>query len=148
MSDENRDRLLYHFTTAQNLARILDSATITVSGKPIAAGWRRRGTPVVWLSDDAEAAHGVDRGLDQERSSDFSGEIPSVRITVAISDAQRWSQWATRHRVSKKTRRRLDAAGGGQSGRWWIVARPIPATEWLRVEDLRTGRTLWSRTVD
>jgi hypothetical protein len=141
--DENRARLLYFFTTAERLPEILESAEISVSSTPIVATWRRRGIRVVWLTDDEEAASGVDRGTEREPSSDFSSAPPSARITVAVSDAQRWSQWAPRHKVSKKARRRLDAAGGGQGGRWWIVARPIPSSEWLRVQDLLTGEMLW-----
>jgi hypothetical protein len=145
VSDENRVRLLYHFTTAEHLAEILSTEQISLSRSPVVARGHRRATPVVWLTDDADADTGVDRGFDHDSRRDVAGEPRTARITVAVSDAQRWSQWAPRHKVSNKTRRQLDAVGGGQSGRWWVVVRAIPASEWLRVEDLHTGQTLWSR---
>lgn len=145
MSDENRARLLYYFTPVVEFARIADEAQISVDSTAIVAGWGRRRIRVVWLTDDPHAEGGVDGGFGPARSSDFRAEQPSARITVAVSDAQRWSMWAQRHRVSRKTRRRLDDAVGGTSGRWWVVARSIPAAEWLRADDVRTGDALWTQ---
>lgn len=65
-----------------------------------------------------------------------------VRITVDVADAQPWRAWAYKRRVPKWWRDALRRAGGGDDRDWYVVMRPIPASEWRTVEDTATGEQL------
>jgi hypothetical protein len=143
MSGPNHLRLLYHYTSVANLQAILDSGELIVSGGPVGRRFAASPLRVVWLTDDADPGHGDDHGLGAGASGDPTLDKRVVRFTVSVSVAQHWPEWAHRRHIHRKTLRELDGAGGGLSERWWVVPSAIPARDWVRVENLRTGESIW-----
>ncbi|MCU1657856.1 MAG: hypothetical protein JWO57_2512 [Pseudonocardiales bacterium] len=141
MTESNRLRLLYHFTAPVNVSEILDSGQLRPN--PVRSASRRRARDVVWLTDSADPGRGTDHGLvpSDPQAADLDKRL--IRFTLSVSDAQHWPEWASRHRVRRTTQRELDMAGNGLSTRWWVVSRPVHSTEWVRVENLRTGHLVW-----
>ena len=143
MAGPNHLRLLYHFTSESNLRAIVDSGEIMVSGRSKDHEVPASPVRVVWLTDDADPGSGNDHGLSHPAGADPELDKRAVRFTVAVSDAQHWTEWAHRRRVTRKALRVLDEAGGGLSERWWVVPRAIASSEWTFVENLRTGELIW-----
>jgi hypothetical protein len=145
----NHLRLLYHFTSRTALEAILRADAIAVTSGPEGRRWSGQHTAsslqVVWLTDDWDPGIGRDHGLAVPGPYDPRTDKRAVRITVAVSDAQHWPEWAHRRKVGRKTLREIDDSGGGLSERWWIVTRPVSSKEWVRIEDLRSGEVLWPR---
>ncbi|XFO69040.1 hypothetical protein SPSIL_052680 [Sporomusa silvacetica DSM 10669] len=56
-----------------------------------------------------------------------------VRITVD-TDATPYLEWAKKYNVSAEQIRRLDADGGYQSVKWYVVEKEIPTNEWQCIE--------------
>lgn len=139
MTEGSRQRLLYHYTSLASLLGILDDRQLRPSRL---RRWFRRDLSVVWLTDAENPGRGADHGLGPT-SDDPALDKRAVRFTVALSDAQRWKPWAARHGLSHRLRQRLDHAGGGLSARWYVVPRPVPADEWIRIDDLHTGERIW-----
>ncbi|MDP9117601.1 MAG: hypothetical protein M3O28_10195 [Actinomycetota bacterium] len=145
--EPNHLRLLYHYTSEANLTSILKDGVLLVSrgsaGREFAAGPLR----VVWLTDAMAPGSGNDHGLRSPEPRDPAQDKRGVRITVSVSYAQHWAQWARRRRVGRRQMREIDEAGGGLSQSWWIAPHPIPAGDWVRIENLHSGEVVWPRPV-
>jgi hypothetical protein len=139
--------MLYHFTSLVNLDSILDAREIRPSkgpdGKQYAGQHRSSPLSVVWLIDDWDPGVGSDHGLGVPGKDDPRTDKRGVRITVTVSDAQHWPEWAQHRKVHRKELRDLDSAGGGLSERWWIVPRAIGTSDWALVENRFTDEVLW-----
>jgi hypothetical protein len=144
MTGANQDRLLFYFAPASQLPRLTSERLIptdtSIAGGLFGLVGRRGG--LVWLSDSAELLREQARGVAQVRPGVRGPAAELVRVTAAVPDAQYWPRWARRHLVGRRRRRRIDALAGGSSGRWWVAARPVPATAWLRI-DTAAGVQLW-----
>ena len=133
----NHRRLLYYFTPRDGLAEL-------VAGKRLPADeWAptpwldrmlRRRLRVVWLSDLAELTPEQAAGRATVRPGVTGTAQTLARVTVSVPDAQYWPPWADRRGISQRQQQALDRAANGLSGRWWVVPRAIPASEWVAVE--------------
>lgn len=144
----NQDRLLFYFTDAAELPRLLRARALPTD-EPMAGALRglvtRRGRGLVWFSDSADLLPEQARGAAEVRPGVRGHADQLVRITTVVSGAQYWPRWARRHLIGRRRRRRIDAAAAGSSGRWWVAGYPVPAAAWLRI-DTATGKTLWPET--
>lgn len=142
----DRQRLLYHFATLSEVRAIIAGRVVptdaAISLGPIARVTARKPDGLVWLSDSAELLPDQARGAAAVRPGVRAPAGALARITVSVPDAHYWPQWARRHGIGRNRQRMIDRAAGGLSGRLWIVARPIPSAEWLRV-DTMAGARLW-----
>lgn len=141
-----RDRLLFYYTLASKLPALVEDEqlptdpSLTRGLTGFVTGRGRLG--LVWLSDNADLLPEQLRGTAQVRPGVRGRAGEMVRVTVAVSGAQRWPSWARRHRVSRSRVDSIDDAAGGSSGRWWVLPRPIPTSAWVRI-DTATGENLW-----
>jgi hypothetical protein len=130
----NHPRLLYHYTSHSRFWELLADGQLAPESRPSA----RLRAALVWLTDDIDAA-GIPEGT-------VAGRPVEVRLTVVVDDAQRWPVWAARHHVSRRIRRAVDrACGDGE--RWWVVARPVPISEWVAAQAVDSGEPFWTRPV-
>ena len=53
-------------------------------------------------------------------------------------EPHRWCEWVARRGIDPAWIRELARAGGSET--WYVVERPVPATEWLRSFDTISGR--------
>lgn len=143
MTEDNRLRLLYHYTSRLNVANIFAESRLRTSRLPHSRLGIGRSVAVVWLTDAAEPGRGHDHGLSAAEPPGAAGDRRAVRFTVSVDDAQYWPEWALRRGIGRRTRRELDEAGGGLSARWWVVPRAIDAGQWVRVDDLVSGERIW-----
>ena len=52
-------------------------------------------------------------------------------------EPHRWCEWVARRGIDPAWIRELARAGGSET--WYVVERPVPATEWLRSFDTISG---------
>jgi hypothetical protein len=140
---DNRSRLLYYFAALSEMSAVLRRERVVLDDYVPRSRVLRRAPRVVWLTDLADPQLEHDSGAAVLRPGLNAPTDYLARIMVSVSDAQHWPQWASRHGVSKRSVATLDDEAGGLSGRWWVVSRIIPATEWVRVDSLRTGARIW-----
>ena len=140
---DNRRRLLYYFAALSEIPAVLGRSCIVLDDYALRRRAMRRAPRVVWLTDLADPQHEHDSGAAMIRPGLNAPTDYLARVMVSVSDAQHWPQWASRHGVARRTVETLDDEAGGLSGRWWVVSRIIPATEWVRVDSLRTGARIW-----
>ena len=144
---DNRRRLLYYFAPLSEMSAILRHERLDLDDVVLRGRARRRAPLVLWLTDlaDPQLEH---RSGEAVLRPGLNAPIDYLaRVMVSVSDAQHWLQWASRHGINKRTVATLDDEAGGLSGRWWVVSRTIPATEWVRVDSLRTGARIWPEPV-
>jgi hypothetical protein len=142
----DRQRLLYYFTSVSDVPAIIAGRVVPTDAAiklgPIARVTARRADGLVWLTDCADLLPDQARGAAAVRPGLRAVAGGLARVTVSVPDAHYWPQWARRHGIGRDRQRRIDRAAGGLSGRWWIVARPIPTAEWLRIESV-AGARMW-----
>jgi hypothetical protein len=132
----NHSRLLYYFTPQDGLADVVSGERLPpdASVPTTRFGVLRRPSRLVWLSDLAELTPQQAAGRAAVRPGVRSTADTLARVTVSVPDAQYWPRWADRHGISQRRQAAFDRDADGLSGRWWVVARAIPASEWLAVE--------------
>ena len=140
---DNRHRLLYYFAPLSEISAVLREQRLDVDEYVLRSRAMRRAPRVVWLTDLADPQLEHHSGAATLRPGLHAPTDQLARLMVSVSDAQHWPQWASRHGVSKRTVATLDDEAGGLSGRWWVVSRILPATQWVRVDSLRTGARIW-----
>jgi hypothetical protein len=136
---------LYHFTSRFHLPNILqdgmliptDANLFRTGPSPATPNEPVRGQKVVWLLDEPEAGGG-------QQANGLYAAKREVRIEVDVPDAQRWLDWVTTRRHDPEWVRIIVRQGGGKSRakHWWVVARPIPSTEWVVTEVLTPNAPL------
>ena len=133
----NHRRLLYYFTPRTGLTELVASGRLPAD-LPIPASWPvrllRRPRRIVVLSDLAELAPEQADGSATVRPGLTATADTLARITVSVPDAQYWTRWAEWHGLGRRRQDAIDQEAGGLSGRWWVVSRDIPASEWVQVE--------------
>lgn len=132
---------LYHYTCLEHWKRIKAEGRIRTTESNLSMVTPHAGPDVVWLTDDPNP-------MKQEWKMGSAFDKSRVKITVAINDAKKWRRWATSKGINFVWMKALDITGGGNSGRWYIAEREIPATEWLLVEDVVTRKILWNIAVE
>jgi hypothetical protein len=139
----NRRRLLYYFTPLAGLEKLIASERLPADS-PIPRSWParlvRKPVSVVWLSDLGELTPEQAAGEAMVRPGLTATAATLARITVSVPDAQYWSRWAEWHAISRRWQEQLDGDADGLSGRWWVVSRPIPASQWVKVEPRRAAQ--------
>jgi hypothetical protein len=140
--------MLFHYTCREHLERIAFEGMITTTetnvgapmlgefvGAPRGPHFAKDG---VWLT--------TSRSLESADSMGLAGsryDKTRVQITVDVPDreAKHWLTWAKKKRIHPKW---LEAMTSGRDAKsWYVVLRPIPRSEWLLVEDRRSG-VLWA----
>lgn len=144
----NRRRLLYYFAPRAGLAELVASERLPADS-PIPRSWParlvRKPITVVWLSDLGELTPEQAAGAAMVRPGVTGTAATLARITVSVPDAQYWTRWAEWHAISRHWQEELDSDAGGLSGRWWVVSRPIPASQWVKVEPRPAGQSANAR---
>jgi hypothetical protein len=132
----NHSRLLYYYAPAAELPAIVAAGRVPADA-PAPLRWPfrllRRNRGLVWLSDLAELAPAQAAGQSTVRPGVRGSADSLARVTVSVPDAQYWPRWAERYGVSARRQAEIDREAGGLSGRWWVVSRAIPESEWLSV---------------
>ena len=142
MGAPNHTRLLYYFTPRDSLAELTDRQRLPADASapvPLLDRVLRRPLRVVWLSDLAELTPEQAAGRAPVRPGVIGTVDTLSRVTVSVPDAQYWPRWAERRGIGQRQQEQFDRDAEGLSGRWWVVSRPIPSSEWVRVEPA-TGR--------
>ncbi len=124
---------LYHFTSLMHWPLIINDGFLRRTESNIGSGNPRLkpygehvGPDVVWLtdlSDPTPQSCGLVGIRDKTR----------LRITVKISDAKKWPDFAAAHGINKRWYRLLGRGGRPQC--WWVVERIIPQTDWIAVDE-------------
>jgi hypothetical protein len=141
----NQTRLLYHYALRESVSGLLAAAVLPLDEHQLPrrlARLGRRPPRVVWLSDLGELAPEQLRGAATVRPGVVATAERLVRVTLSVRDAQYWDQWARKHAIGRRAQRVIDDAAAGLSGRWWVLTRPVPISDWLQI-DAVTGERLW-----
>lgn len=125
--------LLYHFTDPSHWERIVASGVIR-------AQWPR----------DPDDLPDLVRTVHLSASPDptsLPGNLDTrpIRITADVpdSEAHRWVPWAWGHLPPGAASTLTSTRFGGEPGNWYVVERPLPASEWVEVVDLVARVPLW-----
>jgi hypothetical protein len=139
---DNHWRMLFHFVDADRAEAVLGAREIGFTAPLNASLNRVTRQNLLWLTDtpDADVA-----ALFAGQGAGTAAEAEIVRFTVQVARAQHWTEWARRHRVSGRVRRRLADLTGGISP-WWVVPNPIPAADWISAEGVRSSAVFWPLT--
>lgn len=134
--------ILYHFTCLLHLPKIREDGVITTTESNIGSprpDWpptgEHHGPDVVWLTTEPKrtaASHGLDRS---ETTDDIAtvADKTAVRIKVQVPDDEAfyWPDWARDQGIDDRW---FDLLGRGRRpDLWWVVTRPVPESEWLKV---------------
>jgi hypothetical protein len=92
------------------------------------------GPKVVWFTTDPAPTQPW-ACVERQRRSD--AQKNTIRITVALpeGDAQWWPLWARARGISEIWYEAM-AESGGNPDDWWVVTRPVPSREFVRIEDV------------
>jgi hypothetical protein len=66
-----------------------------------------------------------------------SKPIMALAEPPRTDERHRWCEWVARRGIDPAWIRELARAGGSET--WYVVERPVPATEWLRSFDTISG---------
>lgn len=139
----------FHYTYAgdSHLGSILRSRLLrtTESNVDLRAGHAHAGPGVVWLLDRPMSA-GDNHGLIVGQAS-FSADAKQqieIELRVPLREVHLWTEWARRHGSDPHHVAHLVKAGGGaaQARHWFVIARPVPESEWTTIRWRETGRQL------
>jgi hypothetical protein len=132
---EARTMRLNHFTCIENLPAILSSGHLLVTESNVSRKREHAGPDVVWLttSDDPSLGHGLQGSSADKTRIRFAVGVPKREVA-------RWHDFAREFGMERGAISELAAAGG--SGTWRVIRRPIPASEWLEIIDLRSGEAI------
>lgn len=136
---------LYHLTTPLHLPAILDAGELTLTESNVGAppqlvrampGVRfqrigeRVAPSVLWCTD-------VEDPTDHGMLSSSAGK-GLMRFTIQVPDevAAWWPEWSAARGIDRAWYKVLARAGRPQE--WWVVTRPVPASEWEVVERRET----------
>lgn len=140
--------ILNHYSAGANLDYILGSGVLMTTesniGAPDSPDSRRKGVEpvgdhvgpdVVWLSSLQNPLHS---GIHTSRGG------PSViRVVVDLPDdeVEPWPAWSKTQGIDRRWYRVV--AKDTYPDSWYVVERPVPWREWVRIERVDDGRTLW-----
>ena len=121
--------LLYHYTSIHHLPGILHLGYLKLTESNLRLD-REMFRPVVWLTDSISVSgHGLEGSIADKHE---------IRIALNCKpDYQLWSAWSKDNRIDKAVARALSE--GNNSSSWWISEKPIPCSEFLSIENTRTG---------
>jgi hypothetical protein len=122
---------LYHFTSLDRLMVIKAEGLLRVTESNVGsarADLRPYGPhyapDVVWLTDSIDAqGHGLEIGHRDDKKQ--------VRIEVEVDDAEAWSTFSQRYGMNPVWRAAIEKDNRPES--WFVVARDIPRSEWVKV---------------
>jgi hypothetical protein len=123
--------ILYHFTSAYHLSLITAAGHLKVVESNISRTREHAGPDVVWLTSNPEpTAQPWIAGATLDKSE--------IRITVDVPkrEARKWRTWAASRGIDSTWAKALALPGCGS---WYVVARPVPSTEWVEIANARTG---------
>jgi hypothetical protein len=133
--------ILYHFTSPTHLPFILHAGYLAVTESNVSMSRPHAAADVVWLTNDPTPL--------PERFAWARGTIndkTAVRFKVDVSRraAQPWLSWSVRQGMRDDWRKALIRSGGGMGAArtWYVVARPVLASEWVEIRDVRTDTTV------
>ena len=120
--------LLYHYTTSFHMHSIEAEGVLRLTDAVLQPTASKGPDQVVWLSDDPTWRQGWQQGSAFDKSE--------VRIVVDVPDAKKWRKWARDHGSPRWWMQVLERVGGGHKPglHWFVVERPIPRAEWVRIE--------------
>ncbi|WP_299442621.1 hypothetical protein [uncultured Phycicoccus sp.] len=130
---------LYHYTSLANLPRILEAGFIDVTN-PSTSPRRELDAPeVVWLTANWRPGR-FKLVTDGHELIDYSRT--AVRFTVSVPEQETipWEEFARTWGESEVVIRTMTT--NGHVRRWRVIERPIPATEWVEVRDMRTDELI------
>jgi hypothetical protein len=130
--------ILYHFTSTWHLPRTAEDGYIDVTESNLSGTREHAGPDVVWLTKSPTVAGTtflLGSGVDKTE----------IRITVDVPglEAHKWRKWAYRRNIHPRWAAGLAAAGG--STPWYVVERPVAATEWVNVTNMHSGELVDAR---
>lgn len=133
--------ILYHFTSPDHLPLIFRSGLLKPTESNLSMNRAHAGPDVVWLTSDPEPGY-------MEWTEGSINDKSRIRFTVELPRraAQPWSDWAARLGMKPEWKRALINSGGKGWRRWHVVQRPVLASEWREVKDMRTGELVEART--
>jgi hypothetical protein len=129
--------ILYHFTSTTHLADIVQDEYLATTESNVSRSRPHAGPDVVWLTSNPDPGAHIGWGggsIVNKRAVQFTVDVPKAEV-------HRWRNWGARRGIDPKWMRGLAAAGGSNS--WWVVERPVPASEWEVVIHLPTRQELW-----
>jgi hypothetical protein len=132
--------ILYHFTSRENAALTLTDGYIEPNRWSFAEGpdW----PDITWLTSNKHRfAHKGWTGDPELRH-----ELTQVRFTVNVPNdhVERWRPWAQRHGM---TPARCHEAALFAQPRWYVIDRPILATEWVDITHASNGARFAPRLI-
>lgn len=132
--------ILYHFTAKLYLPEILSDGYLRVAESNLSISRRRAGPDVVWLTKNQDP--GMHSGWSKPQDwlpESIRADKTEIRFKVDVPSraAQKWWTWARGRGIDERWARDLAAAGGSNS--WYVIERPIPASEWIEITNVRTG---------
>ncbi len=135
--------IAYHFTSTVHWPRIDLSGTLRRIESNLDMWKPHAGPDVVWLLDGPELGD-LPHGL-----AGSAADKTEVRFELDLPDrwVRRWLDWARAQQIDQEWLDTLVKVGGGMEAaeRWLISFREVPSTEWVRVDNVRSGAELWSR---
>ncbi len=135
MSTVNRtdSSFLYHYTSIHHLPGILHLGYLKLTESNLHLD-REMYKPVVWLTESASATgHGLEGGVADKHE---------IRITIKRKpDHQLWLIWSKENRIDRALAQALSK--GKDSSSWWISEKPIPCSEFLSIENTRSGEVYY-----
>lgn len=144
--------ILYHYTCLLHTRSILTSGYNRTTESNIDPHRPHAGPDVVWLTDqpifDQLCVELPPEILQRAMASGLApGDIDkkAVRFTVDVDGAVPWATFAKHYKAKKSWLR--DLALAGDPSTWFVLSRPIPREEWLRVDNVRDNVVLWAPVV-
>ena len=132
---------LYHYTSLTNLDLIVAARQLRPGESDLSHRRPHAGPDVVWLTTMAEPdAHGLRlAGLDlKPAAARRLADKTAIRFAVEVDDAEPWLSWSTRHGILPSWQHALGR--GRRPETWYVVDRPIAASEWIVVDVRITPR--------
>jgi hypothetical protein len=126
--------ILYHFTSATHLPRILADGYLKVAESNMSRTREHAGPDVVWLTRNPD-------GAVQGWKDGSAANKTEIRFTVDVPgrEAHRWTEWSARRGIDPKWAQALTLPGFSS---WYVVERPVPVSEWVGILDTRTGEDI------
>lgn len=136
--------ILYHFTAddIDHWDSIEYEGALRVTESNISMTKEHKGPDVVWLTanSDSQDQGAMLRGSDGRTFGSKTG----IRITVDVPDGEvhYWPKWARQQGIKERWYRALAATPGANPRDWYVVMRPIPASEWVAIHRYKGFREI------